>query len=126
MTTYLDLDAPQAASLARGERVERWVPWEKQPPKRFKDAVVITNGERYALSYAPSITAPCEAWPPNPEPGLLPPHPPGTRARVNTGAPTQAGGVTVRVGAIIIAVCKSVTPEVRGGEYGFVKGWEKC
>ena len=40
-TTYLDLDATTAASLARGERVERWVRMEPQPPEGiFTDKVV--------------------------------------------------------------------------------------
>lgn len=55
--------------------------------------------------------------------GLFAPHPPGTRAMLNTGTPTQAGGVTVRIGALVRLTAASCTPE-RRDEWGWLTVWE--
>jgi hypothetical protein len=106
----LDLTPEQAAAFAREGGVERWVRMEPQPEHRhgrvYQHKGTIGNMLMIATKHAP--------------------HPPGTRAMVQTGTPTQVGGVTVRIGAIIRATLTTVKPEQRDGVWGWVERWEKA
>ena len=129
MTTYLNLTPDQSAQLARDVRVETWERMQPQPEPQWLHAEVdallayldgnigistiqrvLKMGFVEASRVAAFLTA-------------TPPHPPGTRATVNTGTPTQAGGVTVRVGAIVRLTATSCTPE-RRDEWGWLTVWQ--
>jgi hypothetical protein len=125
---YLDLTPDQSRDLATTGRVAVWERMEEQP-----DGVTTKTLEPWVKAFVtiedPNRPGYLIETDRNPRTGhqlckrIPAPYPPGTRAMLNTGTPTQAGGVTVRVGAIVRLTATSCTPE-RRGEWGWVTVWE--
>jgi hypothetical protein len=122
-TPYLTLTPSQSRDLATTGRVAVWERMKDQPPA---DAIEVFSWFAGDLRNAPNGCAEDGLYFRTPR-GLrhigTAPHPPGTRATVNTGTPTQAGGVTVRVGAIVRLTATSCTPE-RRDEWGWLTVWQ--